>query len=425
MLNETTKGYFYNKQSKFSTLTFEIVFTQALEDADIEARNLVAKTIIEGTAAYPTKLGMRRHLASLYAANVGSSVSKDGLLHEITFQFSFVDPIQVNDPSYTYDTIFELMLEILQEPAMEQGLLLDNLIQTEKRLMVDRINRLYDDKTRFAQMRLTEIMFAGTPIAKKAFGEISKYATCGPVEVTRAYESMLHDDGVYIYVVGNIDEQLIVEKLVQPLGADTKMKLTQATNSYQKDGEFVTVIEKQNVQQAKLFMGYKMDGNLALDKYIAAQVAASILGGGLHSKLFMNVREKASLAYTVSAGMDTRAILLFIYAGIDIEKKDQAIAIIEEQLAAVIAGDITDEEMLMSKESLVHGVVSSVDNPFAIISIEKMLARVEETVSFDDWLAAIEAVTVEEVKAVASTWIKDTIYILAPNGKEEEAEVDA
>ena len=70
-------------------------------------------------------------------------------------------------------------------------------------------------------------------------------------------------------------------------------------------------------------------------------VYSSILGGGPHSKLFINVREKASLAYYAFARLEKFKGLMFVSAGIDVDKDEQTLDIIMEQLNAMTKGDIT------------------------------------------------------------------------------------
>ena len=119
--------------------------------------------------------------------------------------------------------------------------------------------------------------------------------------------------------------------------------------------------EEMDVQQSILFMGYRTNQNFD-DNYYAYR-GNGILGGFPHSKLFVNVRERASLAYYVGSSVEGTKGILTITAGIDGAKVEQTIQIIEQQLQAVQAGMISEEELEQTKRGLITSITSMSDNP--------------------------------------------------------------
>src|SRR5690606_37284817 len=109
------------------------------------------------------------------------------------------------------------------------------------------------------------------------------------------------------------------------------------------------VEEALDVSQGKLNIGLALPVLASDDDYPAALVYNGILGGFPHSKLFVNVREKASLAYYASSRYDGWKGYAMIQSGIDVRNRDKALSIIEEQLAELAGGRITDAELAQTK----------------------------------------------------------------------------
>ncbi|UUZ95673.1 insulinase family protein [Paenibacillus sp. P25] len=93
------------------------------------------------------------------------------------------------------------------------------------------------------------------------------------------------------------------------------------------------VVERLEVNQGKLNMGLRINTSYADENYPAALMYNGILGGYPHSKLFTNVREKASLAYYASSRLDGHKGILTIQSGIEIGNYEKAVNIIKERAA--------------------------------------------------------------------------------------------
>ena len=85
------------------------------------------------------------------------------------------------------------------------------------------------------------------------------------------------------------------------------------------------------------------------EDYFALQVFNGLFGGFPHSKLFMNVRKKASLAYYAASRLESHKGLLMVMTGIETKNFDKALTIIKQQLQAMKNGDFNEEEMKQTK----------------------------------------------------------------------------
>ncbi|MDY0408210.1 M16 family metallopeptidase [Paracerasibacillus soli] len=129
------------------------------------------------------------------------------------------------------------------------------------------------------------------------------------------------------------------------------------------------IVEKQNVQQAKLHIGFRTNCTFKDKEYAAMQLFNGIFGGFPSSKLFLNVREKHSLAYYASSRLESHKGLLLVFSGIAPKDYEQARDVIFEQLEAMKNGEITEEEMKQTKELIVSQLLETLDHPQGIIEI--------------------------------------------------------
>ena len=179
-----------------------------------------------------------------------------------------------------------------------------------------------------------------------------------------------------------------------------------------------TVVEKLDINQGKLNMGLRSTITYGDDEYAAALLYNGILGGYPHSKLFVNVREKESLAYYASSRYDGHKGIATIQSGIEVQNFEKAVQIIQQQLDDMAKGAITDIEMTQTKAMIRNVIKEMQDSAFEMIAYDfnRTLSGRERTP--DELLQQVEGITVDDVKQAASAFSLDTIYFL--KGQKEE-----
>nr|WP_279401225.1 insulinase family protein [Piscibacillus salipiscarius] len=128
---------------------------------------------------------------------------------------------------------------------------------------------------------------------------------------------------------------------------------TKVIQSEHKKVEQVNEItEKQKVQQAKLHLGYRTGITYRDSDYRTLQVFNGVFGAFPHSKLFLNVREKHSLAYYAASRLESNKGLMLVFSGIAPDKFDQAKEIIIQQHEDIKSGQISEDEIDQTKRLL-------------------------------------------------------------------------
>jgi predicted Zn-dependent peptidase len=145
-------------------------------------------------------------------------------------------------------------------------------------------------------------------------------------------------------------------------------------------------------------------------------VLNAALGGGMSSRLFQEIREKRGLAYSVysytSQYSDTGTF--GVYAGCQPAKADEVLAICRDEIAKVAAGGITAEELARGKGQLRGSMVLGLEDTGSRMSrIGKSELVYKELLSVDEILANIEAVTLDDIGAVAAAVLDQSMTLTA------------
>jgi predicted Zn-dependent peptidase len=148
------------------------------------------------------------------------------------------------------------------------------------------------------------------------------------------------------------------------------------------------------------------------DKYYPLVVGCSVLGGGPHSKMFENIREKESLCYYIYSSVEKYKAILFISSGIEIKNYDKTLELINEQINSLKNLDITDEELENSKMAMINSMKSVNDNIGGLSDFYFAQSMAKTNSTIEKMIENISKVTKEEIAKVACEIELDTIYFL-------------
>ena len=138
----------------------------------------------------------------------------------------------------------------------------------------------------------------------------------------------------------------------------------------------------------------------------------SLLGGSANSKLFQNVREKASLAYTASSSYYRFKNNIFINCGIDIPNYQKALEIIKKQIEDMKNGDFTDEEIKNAKNGIIASIKTIDDEQDTEITYYFGQELSGTKTNLEEYIENIQKVNKADVLEVAKQISIDTIYFL-------------
>ncbi|AOV08213.1 EF-P 5-aminopentanol modification-associated protein YfmF [Sporosarcina ureilytica] len=406
------------KSEQFKTVSFSIKWKSELTEETAAARAVLANVLQDSNAKYRTQGELRKKLDDLYGTVLYTDTAKRGATHMITLNVDCVNDEYIND-SYVLGETLDLIQTVIFNPNLVNGEFDQKIVAREKRSVTERIRSQYDNKTSYAQKRMLENLRPNSPVSTSADGTEQAVQAITSETLLQAYESMIANDIVDIYVVGNIDEQEIAQKLKELLPFKARPSRKQhafKTDEHQASGAIQHVRERQEMKQGKLHLAFSTPVGFHHPDYTKMQITNGVFGGFAHSKLFMNVREKESMAYYASSSYSSHYGLLYVMAGIDAELEEKAVTLIKEQLSALQNGEITDLEMDQTKALLTNSITSTFDSARGQIEVFDQYKELNENFTADILIKEWEAVTKDDVKKMASTIQLEIIYLLS--GKE-------
>ncbi len=398
---------------KYKTVHIKLKFSAPLVLGAMTERALLSNILETNSKKYPTQTALRNELSRLYGARFGTSAGKKGTKHIISVEMSLVNDKFLGTSENVLQNGVTFLKEVLLSPHVEDEQFHHQTFIREKENLKDVYESYYDDKQLFAGLALQELYFddpaqqipgTGTPESLEKIDEASLYA---------AYKKMIHEDTVDIYVLGDVVEEDI-QNLFSEFGfADREDRTEEAFYTQPTTTEIRTKTETQPIAQAKLNLGYQTTIYYHGKDYYAGQVFNGLFGGFPHSKLFMNVREKESLAYYASSSIDTFRGMLTVQTGIEASQAEKVKQIIQEQLEELQKGNLDAGSLAQTKEMLINQLYQSEDSPSSVMERDYAMKLAQTNgVTLEQWIQGIKDVTVEEIKRVASNTQLQAVYLL-------------
>lgn len=408
------------KTDQFKTVNFSFKFKQALSEQSAAERSVLANVLLHSNEQYPSNPAFRSYLDELYGTAMYMDSSKRGNEHYVTLLAESVND-QYLSTGGVLDRVMNLLQVVLFKPNVENGVFKESIIKREKDSVIQRIESLYDDKTRYAQQRLVELLRPNHPASIGANGTIEFVQAITPISLWEAYQKMLNEDELDIYVVGDIDEEQMTNTIKQafPLEGRTPLQKQQIEQQESNPSDRSHVKETQDMKQGKLHIGFETPITFTHPDFPIMQITNGIFGGYPHAKLFMNVREKESMAYYVSSSFSSSYGLIFVLAGIDASKEEKAIRLIDEQLEALKKGEITQMEIDQTVAMLKNQLKEALDSARGQIEIFDQYKELGEPFKVENWFSKWSSVTKDDVQKMAKTIDKKMVYFLS--GKEESS----
>ncbi|MGE7822901.1 EF-P 5-aminopentanol modification-associated protein YfmF [Paenibacillus sp. NPDC093718] len=405
--------------NRFKTFAISLYAGSPLAEETVTSTALTPFVLRRGTFSYPETRAFREQLEQLYGAGFGFDVYKRGDYQIVHFRMDTINDSFVKSPESLLRSSFAFLGEAFTQPVLENGAFRKSYVQTERDTVRKKLESIVNDKIRYAAERCIEVMCKNEPYRLHPLGERKDLDGITPEGLYESYQNWLNESVLDLYVVGDtsLDEvKKLVEEHFKLNRTASKDYVPSSTRTAASGTQ--TVVEKLDINQGKLNMGLRSTITYGDDEYAAALLYNGILGGYPHSKLFVNVREKESLAYYASSRYDSHKGIATIQSGIEVQNFEKAVKIIQQQLDDMAKGAITDIEMTQTKAMIRNVIKEMQDSAFEMIAYDfnRTLSGRERTP--DELLQQVEGITVDDVKQAASAFSLDTIYFL--KGQKEE-----
>ena len=381
------------QSEKFKTNKIKVRFSAPMSDKTIAGRVLTASMLETSNALYPTSQAFREKLANLYGANYSTSLSRRGLVHYLDINLSFVRDQFLSRKNMLADEILDFLKASLFFPLSNGQAFDTKTFEIEKRNVLTDLEAEIENHFYHAHRELNNL-FYDLPEMR-----IPRVATIELVEKETAetsfaaFQQMLNQDQIDFFFIGDFNEIAVREKIQEFQFSEREQPLQL---SYQQNYSNITreKLEQRDVHQSIVELAYHFSSQYGDRSHLPLIVLNGLLGGFAHSKLFVNVREKESLAYTISSSFDIFSGLMRIYAGIDRANRTKTIALINRQILDLKRGHFTDEELEQTKNMLKNSILLAQDRQNTLIERAYMSSVLgKKFLSLEAWLKALENVS--------------------------------
>jgi len=395
---------------KQGCLSFQIVRPMAEPENAMNA--LLPSVLLRGTNAHPDLRTITHRLDELYGASVSSVVRRVGDYQTTGLYCGFMDDRFALPGDRVLEPMLEFLAELLLDSPMENGGFLPSFVESEKKNLIATIESELNDKRAYAMGRLLRTMCRADTFGLPRLGDRDQVAAIDPVMLYRHYQTILKESPLEIFYVGSAEGETVAQ-LLKPLldRLDRNyVNLPGQTEFHACEGS--DLVETMEVSQGKLCMGFTTPITNRTADFPAMQMLNTIFGSGMTSKLFMNIREKMSLCYSIGSGYYGTKGIVTVSAGIDFDKEEVTRQEVLRQLKACQEGDITDGELTAARQAILSSLRSTHDSPGAIEGYYATAALSGMGMTPRQYMAAIEAVTKEQVVAAANSLQLHTTYFL-------------
>ncbi|KRL03021.1 peptidase [Liquorilactobacillus capillatus DSM 19910] len=397
---------------QFKTTRIAIALIAPLDSRALTKRILLANVLEAASAHFPTQKAVAEKLSEMYGAGFGVTVERRGDAHIMNCVFDSVNERYLPDAGNLVSAAFTFLKQSLFEPLISDGAFDRESFERQKKNLGSYIRSVRDDKQLYAALSLQKNYFTDEAQSTPSFGTYEQLREITPTELYEYYLKCLANDQIEVVVAGNVDEQECLA-LASTLPVKPR-RLYQGPLFYNQERQQAVYEgnEHQAVVQGKLDLAYKFPVYYRKEGYYAALIFNGIFGGLPLSKLFMNVRERASLAYYATSSYDSFRGFISVQTGIQFQNKEAVQTIITKQLADIKNGEISQREFQDTKKALQNSFLSRLDSPSNNLDQTLVDILTRKHVSAYEWQAKLNAVRFEDVIEVARKTELQTIYFL-------------
>ena len=393
------------KTEKFKTNLIAVMLTTKLDRKNVTKNALIPAVLRRGTKFMQTQEEINKKMEDMYGASFDCGLDKTGDNQILKFYMETVNnEFLPQDAENMIKSSIEKIFEIIFNPYLENGVFKKEYVEQEKENIKQIIDGKIDSKARYALDRCIEEMYKNEPFGLYKFGYVEDLKDINEKNLYEYYLELIETCKIDIYISGILDEN--IEKLQERKPDFKEFELTKKENEEAKE-----IQESMEITQGKLIIG--LDVNI-LDKDARYKIMIynSLLGGSANSKLFQNVREKASLAYTASSSYYRFKNNIFINCGIDIPNYQKALEIIKKQIEDMKNGDFADEEIENAKNGIIASIKTIDDEQDTEITYYFGQELSGTKTSLEEYIENIQKVNKSDVLEVAKQISINTIYFL-------------
>ena len=401
---------FPDQRFKQGCLTFQLVRPMTPEEVSLNA--LIPAVLLRGSRRHPDLRSITMKLDELYGGQICEMVRRVGDYQTTGLSCGFIDDRFALPGEQVLPEMVAFLGELLLEPLTENGIFVEEIVESEKKNLISALDSQRNDKRVYAMAQMLKIMCREDSYGIPRLGTRELVAAIDSETLYAHYQKILRESRLELFYAGAAPAEQVaallrpilsrIDRCYVPLPGHTPFTGAPAGEN----------LEETELTQARLCMGFTTPVRTADPLYAAIQVFNALFGAGMTSKLFMNVREKMSLCYGIGSAYYGAKGILTVSAGIDAEKAETVKAEVLHQLGLCCEGQITDQEIEAARAAILSTLQGTHDSLGAIEGYYSTARLSGLELTPEAYADRIRAVTREQVVEAARTVALHTTYIL-------------
>ncbi len=417
-INNGAYNIHFIKTDKFKTISIRINFKRKIKENEVTKRNLLTRVLLESNEIYKTNRLLEIETENLYGLMLRSSATISGNYSVMSFESSFLNEEYTNDTQI--EKSLDFILGFIFNPDIENNRFNEKNFNLCKESLKTEIECLKENTGRYGMYKMLKAMDQNEPYAISADGNIEELGKITTENLYEYYKQIIKSDLIDIFVIGDINETKIKNIINKKFKINTLKRPSASHYITHKKIRLKPIIktEQMSIEQSKLYIGCKLDKLTPFEQKYVMNIYSFILGGSPNSRLFMNLREKNSLCYSVNSTYQPVFNLLIIRAGIDAYNFKKSITLIKQELKNISQGKFDEKEIEAGIITYKNTFKEVEDSSFSILNAYTSC----EYLNYDPIekrIKEIEKVTKADIIKVSKKIHIDTIFLLEGETNEE------
>lgn len=400
------------RDNRFKQSCLSIQFLRPMRRQEASSNALIPAVLLRGCEGAEDLQQITRRLDDLYGASVGALVRQIGDYQTMGFYAGFISDRYTLGGDKILEPMVDFLRQLLFRPVLEENVFRQDYVQSEVRNLISTLETQKNDKRMYGMQQLMRYMCKADSYGISRLGDVEMLQSLDARQVYDHYETVLQESPVVLCYVGEAAADKVADSL-RPIWERVAAKAAPlpAQTAF-ADGGGGVYQEHMDVTQGRVNLGFVTDTTIRTPEFAAMQVCNSILGGGMTSKLFMQVREKQSLCYDIASGYRSSKGIVTVSAGVDCKEMSRARDEICRQLELCRQGEITQAELISAKEGLISSIRAVHDSPGVIEDYYMTAILSGSALTPREYEQQVARVTVEQVVRQAEKLKLHTEFML-------------
>ena len=370
--------------------------------------HFIEHLLFKGTEKRPTARAISEAIESV------GGIINGGTDKELTVYWAKV-------PQHHFSLALDVLSDLLLHPRFDP-----EAIERERRVIIEEINMSRDVPSQRANMLIDELVWPNHPLGRDIAGSRESVKAITRDDMLHYLKRQYQPDNTVISIAGNVQQPDIITPVSQTLGNWASTQPKSGYTAYEPRQGKRLKIERRKTEQAHFCLALPGLPLLHPQRF-TLDLLNAILGEGMSSRLFTEIRERLGLAYSIHSYvehyLDSGAVT--VYAGVEPKKLETTIRAIREQLEALKTA-VPEPELSKAKEFAKSRLLLRLEdsrNVAGWLGGQEILTK--RILNPDQLLSIIEAITAEELTELAQKLIKATelrLAVVGPVAKQDSLE---